>query len=445
MSFGYAMGTKAKNLKFLTSSKFDLFQPIICDEGIVSSHTLNIQCNSQGGPYEFNIEPDPEKWTDITTMLLHGEMEIQKKKSDGTWEQISDSDAVAPVNNIFHSIFSTASIKVMDTDIGETNGMTYPYGAYLQTLLSSNDEVRDTILHSKGFIMDNNDQFDALTLSGGNMSFLLRRNLFKAKKQDFVIPIHNDLMTVKDKLFPPNVKFQVQLKRSADSFCLMTDDSTQEYRVALDKIRLTVDRYAVEPEVNKQYFKGLKESVPTLPFTQNVMKTYTVPQNNNDLSCHNLFFGNRLPDKVLIMLVDQDAFSGSLKKNPYNFKTFQLSEASLLVDSVSEPSQPLTWEEDKDEKDMYFSFLANTGTAPFEMNSVPITLPAYKGGSFLIAFDRTPGRKDSGVTHKMKGGYMSIRMKTKEKLSNNITVIVYASYDSKLEIIDDKAIVSYAT
>ena len=35
-------------------------------------------------------------------------------------------------------------------------------------------------------------------------------------------------------------------------------------------------------------------------------------------------------------------------------------------------------------------------------------------------------------------------MKTREKLDNNITVIAYASYDSKLQIIDDKAVVSYA-
>ena len=42
-------GAKAKNMKFLTSSKFDVFEPIICDKGIISSHTLSIQCNSQGG------------------------------------------------------------------------------------------------------------------------------------------------------------------------------------------------------------------------------------------------------------------------------------------------------------------------------------------------------------------------------------------------------------
>ena len=451
MAFDYSSGAKPKNMKYITPSKFNLFDPIVCDKGIVSSHTLMIQTNSQGGPYEFNIEPDSEKWTDITTMLLHGEMTIQKKLTDGTWRTLGGAENCSPVNNIFHSIFSTATIKVNGTDIGETNGMTYPYGAYLQTLLSSNEEVTDTILNSRGFIMDDDKKFDDTTFvlgdeTAGNKAHFKRGALFKQKKRDFVVPIHNDLMTVKNKLFPPNTKFQVQLKRSAEDFCLMkASDDTDEYRVSLDKLRLTLDRYTVEPEVNRSYFQGLKESVPTLPFTQNVMKTYTVPKDNSDLSCHNLFFGNRLPDKVLVMMVDQQAFSGSAAMNPYNFQTFDLSEASLVVDGVNEPSQPLTWEADKDEMDMYHSFLANTGTEPFEMNSVPISLDQFKGGSFILAFNRIPDKKETGATHKMKGGYMSIRMKTSKKLDKNITVIAYASYDSKLQIVDDKAIVSYAS
>lgn len=432
------MDYKSNTIEYESSSKFDPFAPIVMEKGIVKAHVDEFKTNaSNQTTVEFNIESDPEKWTDITTMTLHGKMGLRVKDTDGSWKFCDTSHKVAPVNNAFQSAFSSVSIKINDTVIGETNGMTYPYGAYLQTLLSHNSDSLKTILKPRLFNRDTPVYFDNVSQNKGWEGRWTEFHEGGRGWEWFHIPIHNDLMTIKDKYLPPNIRLQVTFRRASDSFCLQKNDD-KEYKIVLDNLSLTLDRLEVEPEINKKYFQNLKGSVPTFQFTQNVLKTYTVVKDSVDLSYYNIFFGNRLPDKVYLMMVDQDAFSGSITKNPYNFQHFNFTDAYLKHNSECEPNEPYSF---GSLKRCYQAFLENTGTGSLDLNTVPISLSDYKQGCCILAFNRTPGKKN-GVCH-MKGGQLSINLKTTTGLPNNITVLVYASYDSKLELVEDKAIVSY--
>ena len=68
-----------------------------------------------------------------------------------------------------------------------------------------------------------------------------------------------------------------------------------------------------------------------------------------------MFFGNTLPESVIIFFVDQLAYNGDKSKNPFDFKSLSFNEASLVVNSFNEPSYPYkSTQASKKRLDLYF-------------------------------------------------------------------------------------------
>ena len=112
-----------------------------------------------------------------------------------------------------------------------------------------------------------------------------------------------------------------------------------------------------------------------------------------------------------------------------------MCEASLVVNGVNEPNEMYKLDyENNDVIDLYSSFLENTGIGPFENITHGINLDEYYGGYFILAWDRSP-MKINGLyaPHYIESGSININLKTKTQLKENITILVYATYNSALE------------
>lgn len=433
MDSGTGIGGHSKAFEEMTTSKLDLFSPIVIEKGVEKNHRIIYHpttYSGEDGPIEYSIQPDPDKYIDIQTATLHGKARIQKKTNE-TWGNIANTDKVGLINNGFQGLFSTVVIKANDTEVGDTNPHSYCFSSFLQTLLGAKESCRETFLQQRQFMKETFPANDA-----DDESFEYRNKMAKGGWMQFNIPIHNDLMTA-TRYLPPNTKLTFTFNRSTDNFCLHQKDDN-EYRIELNTPHLSLVKYSVSEKILNHYYKTMKTTIPTIPYTKNVLKTYTVPSGNYDLSNHNLFFGKRLPERVYIMMVKQDAYSGNKKMSPYKFDFFNMKEACLMVNDVSEPSTPYTFDVSNDNTDLYYHFLENTGTSPFEMDSVWITFKEYIKGHFILAFDRSPTKDNGLYTHKMDGGHMGIRIHAKSALDENIQVLVYASYSSKMEFIEDK-------
>ena len=436
MDSGLGIAGHSTSLRSMTSSKLDLFQPLIYENGVTKGYDIEyypITPPTDNGPVEFYIPPDPEKFIHIQTLRLYGDVRSKVKNEDGTWSLTKGHEnKVYLINNYFHSLWSSVSIKMNDTEIGDSGTNSYAYGAYLQTLLGARENCKDTILYSRSFIKDDLQQLDSVDPA---LNKALSKRRINGNLKRMIIPIHNDLMTAETYL-PPNTKLRITLKRTEDNFVIMQGDDF-EYKIDLTNLMLKVRKYDVSEDVKKYYSKLLKTKPPTIAYTKNVMRTYTKPQGDYDLSHHNLFQSSRLPERVYVMMVEQDSFNGNVKKNPFNFQLFNFKEASLVVNDVAEPTNSYKIGQGPI-KDLYFDFLENTGSSPFEMDSVMITKKEYNYGYFILAWDRSPTKDNGLYAHKPEGGTMGIRMVVKKPLENNIMVIVYASYSDRFQFVDDK-------
>ena len=442
MDAGFGIAGHSKSVVEMTTSKLDYWSPLVVENGVKKSYNIEIypQSTSTDGPIDFHLAGDPEKFIDIASLTLHGKLGICKRK-DREWIPIEKTDKVGFINNFYQSLFSCVTVKVNDTEIGDIANSSYPYTSYIQTLLgTSSSQSANYILQERGFIKDK-PEFDGM-ITPTSYAFRKRAEPFhEHKRVDFNIPLHNDLMTA-EKYLPPNTKLSFTLRRSSDNFVLWKPESDKnEYKIMLEDLHMKLKLLEVQHDVMKNHQKMTKESSGLrIKYTQNMLKTFAVPEGSVELKQHNLFFGNRLPDRVYLAFVEQDAYNGNMNKNPYVFENAEMSEASLIVNGVCEPSPPYVYEKGANEKDLYFNFLENTGTSPFEMDSVNVTLEDFNNGYFIIPFDRSPTKDNGLYTNKSDGGNMTINVKCRNPLKKNFMVLVFASYDSALLFVEDRVI-----
>ena len=202
---------------------------------------------------------------------------------------------------------------------------------------------------------------------------------------------------------------------------------------------MSFKRYTPSRIVFEDYFKKLKGGmIPRLPIDRSLIKQYIVGSGNSDLSSFNLIRGDQLPEQVIIGIVEQAAFDGKVSKNPFNFQHFDVREASLIVNGVNEPAELYKLHVDnKNTVDMFANFIENTGISTDD-REFGISIEDYYGGSFLLAWDRTPDKCNRFHRHHMDSGSIDINLKLGTALTTGVFVIVYATYSSDLKIINGK-------
>ena len=135
-------------------------------------------------------------------------------------------------------------------------------------------------------------------------------------------------------------------------------------------------------------------------------------------------------------MVDSTAHSGDIEKNPFNFKHYDCSEASIVVNGIHEPAEGFKIDINAGNYiDLYTDFLLNTGVDN-EDRDLGINLEDYIGGNFFIVFDRSKDKCNRYHRHPHDSGSIDINIRTKSNITDTVTVLVYATYSSEI-IIDD--------
>ena len=93
-----------------------------------------------GGPTEFMLPGTGDAYLNLANTYLL----IRAKVVRGDGTDLAADTQVAPVNNWLHSLFSQADVYINDTLVTPSSN-TYPYRAYVETLLSYGAEAKKTL------------------------------------------------------------------------------------------------------------------------------------------------------------------------------------------------------------------------------------------------------------------------------------------------------------
>ena len=152
-------------------------------------------------------------------------------------------------------------------------------------------------------------------------------------------------------------------------------------------------------------------------------------------SLDNIILG-QLPSRIVVGFVENKAYNGDGKMNPFNFKNFGINFLCLYVDGVQIPSKAIEPDFAREKYvEAYHTLFLGCGIHCIDTGN-QLTRQDYPNGYTLFAFDRTLDILANDLNHwnLIKHGNVRMDVRFANSLTSTINVIVYAEYETVLEI-----------
>ncbi len=414
-------------------SELDIFDVPPTQTSIESSNVIEynpVATISDGTPIEFNVTGTGQDYLDLANTQLCVRAHIVRPNNT----PIDQTDQVGPVNLFLQSLFCEVDVSLNETLVTSSNN-TYPYRAYLETLLSYGPHAKQSQLTSALYYKDVADHFEDANPNDPNAvnDAFIARSEFTANGRvvDMMGCLHSDLF-FQGRYLPSEINMRIRLVRSRDAFCLMSAAGI-EYKVKIVDCKLLIRKVKLSSSIYVAHAKTLEKGNAKYPIRRVICKTFTVPRGNLDITQESLFSG-QLPTRVVIGCVDNEAFNGSYARNPFNFKHFNLSQIKLYLDGQQQTIKPLEPNfANRQYIEAYMSLFSGTGKLQKDEGNY-IAREDYPGGYTLYAFDLTPDLAEEGHFNLVKNGNLRLEMKFAQPLPNTINVIAYSEFENVLQL-----------
>lgn len=428
------------------SSQLDLFavpptQTAIDSCSYADAHPVSsINDNT---PIEFCVSGSGLEYLDVSSTLLYVKAKIVN--ADGT--NLADDAQVGPINLLHHSLFSQVDVKLNESLISSTNN-TYAYRSYIETLLSYGKGAKDSQLGSALYFKDESSKFDDRNpRDAAANSGLKKRTAFfgESKVVDMIGRLHSDIFQ-QDKYIPSEVDLRVRLIRNSDAFCLMATGDALAFKIKIMDCRLFVRKVKLSPSVYMAHAKALEVGTAKYPLRRVVTKTFTVPAGNLDWVHEGIFTG-QCPTRIVLGCVDNDAFNGTHRKNPFNFKHYDMKSIKLYMDGQEKNIRHIHTNYNNDNYILaYQSLFAATGRLHAD-EDLDISRGEFKNGNALYCYDLTSDLAPSDSHFSLvKNASVRCELNFGTALPTAINVIVMGEFENMLEIDKNRNVIyDYAT
>lgn len=420
-----------------TKSEVDLFTvpstQVALDKGQWIDHQP-ISSITSSSPIEYQIV-GTDNYLDLAKTMIFLRLKITK--ADGT--DLDDGEKVAPVNLFLQSLFKQVDLYLNGILITQSTG-TYSYKSMMETLLNYGPSAKQSHLTGSLYYKDTAGSMDvADPTTGGRNVGLKTRYSFTEKSHtvDMFGVLHCDML-FSERLLLNHVDVTFKLTPNAPAFCLMSGEAGPDYKIGIQNAVLKVRSVKVSPTLQLLHLNELKKGTNAkYPIRRVDCKTYTIPTGNPSLYRDDLFNG-QVPKRIVLGMVDSDAFNGSYTKNPFSFKLYEANSVKLNVDGEMIPFQPLnlklTQASQRNFMEAYQTLFSGTGRL-FADSGIDISRQDYNKGYGLIVFDLTPDLcSTSDHFNQRQKGNVSLDIQFSTGLPNAINLVVFGEFESIVEI-----------
>ena len=154
-------------------------------------------------------------------------------------------------------------------------------------------------------------------------------------------------------------------------------------------------------------------------------------------------FQNRIPDRMIVGLLDSRAFNGDVTRDPFCFQKFGLRAIRQMVREEEYPYETLQINQGDVARDAlgYFRFLQASG-AWLKKRGNMVTQEWGKNRNYMLfMFDNVANsRADAHTLTPKQSGDLQLILEFGAAPNTNITVLVYAEFENMLEIDSNGAV-----
>ena len=387
------------------------------------------------GPIEFRIEGNANEYIDANDIQVYVRGKVEKadgKAFDTTKEKVGLTNL--PIASFFRDVALHLGTKQI-----EGGQMNYPYQAYFPTVMQFSPSAQKSHMLTQGWYKDTAGKMDT---DAGNKGYDKRAELMEGGKEfELVGPVFLNFCRQSQFLLSEVDMIMKFLPSEPEFACFSSTDT--KVKVKFEDVRLDVHRYQVNPSVIIGHNHGLKRQNALYPMQHAEVQTYTIPAGNQSYNKDHIF-PDQAPKLLFVAMVENEAYNGSYKKNPYNFQHFGLNKIALFKEGRSVPGLPF---EPDFKTGRYLRDYMNTMNVMKYSNSDEtngLTPYEFANGYTIYAFDLTADN-EAGAEHRqvIKSHDLRLELAFQAALKQSINVVLYCVYDSAIEITELRDVITH--
>ncbi len=215
-----------------------------------------------------------------------------------------------------------------------------------------------------------------------------------------------------------------------------TTSAPREYRVEIVNAVLKEPMVKPTPSMTFGIEHDLTRDTVKYPFERTEVKTAAIPSGMSHWPLENLFLSAH-PERLVVALLPSAAYNGDYSRNPFNFANFKVNYMCLTIDGSCVPSQAFQLDYDNDIfLDSYTSLfsIAPDPRIGRARKLTTIDRGSYKNGYCMYVFNIDGGTQGSQFVSPQNIGLNKLDIRFAERLSEPVTVLLYATYNALLHV-----------
>ena len=237
------------------------------------------------------------------------------------------------MNGLSNTIFKSVTVFINDK-IVESNPF-FNYSSYVK-LLKQLDKTQVDRYGSCGFFYDNNNTegvtnkytADTFKRTPSNIETRLL-NKVKGGKTSLCFPLLLDVSTM-DMYLLDGVDVRIRLELANQDWIIKSSKQNPQFGINISKAKLWVDK--VTPHHNTMI--ALNHAMNTKPveyiFNKTLFKTFVIGNGESSIMIDQPF-GNCIPEKLTMLLVDMKSMAGDPTLNPLYFRHCNLANTHITI------------------------------------------------------------------------------------------------------------------
>ena len=395
---------------------------------------------TDNGPYEFHIPSDPH-FLDLSKNYIFLQLQITRPGGQPLrWDpnaaagQQHNDEKVGPIQMIGKTFFKQVKL-FLGSKLAYDSGDSYAYRTYIETELNSNHEFKTTFLQAAGYEADSPEAHidDNQNEGWGNRCDWFRTQNNQSTVVEFMAPLHVDLFH-QEKYLINQMDTRLELHRNDDTFALMCHGANPRFLIKVVDMKWLVKKVDPAESVTLALETALRKTTVKYPVRRVQIRTMQLEAGRRDTPTSTLFNG-QIPRRMVICLVDNDAFHGTYTKSPFNFKHYNASSIQIIAGGVNYPPNPLVMDFTRNHITRPFVQMYEAlGLAAIQKNNY-LDMSAFAHGKAMYVFDLSPDGSDDSHWELLKEGATTVRMTFTEPIpAGGVKLVALAEFDNLITI-----------
>lgn len=398
-----------------------------------------LQIISRDGPFNYRMFSDSQ-FIDFSRIWFYLETSLEKREPNtGNWVDLgstmpSDDDKhVGPIQNFGSSFIKQLKITINGIEVFNS-GPLYAYRDYISKEFGLGISVRKGLYEANNYFPDDASIGQSNALNNG---FINRGKFWREGGKMCTYSLLNFDLANQNNLFINNTDVQITIYPHKDEFLLLKPDykgifkipkivekekkegdavegeenpkdneeditllgtieNETDYRIKIHAVKIYCTFIDLVQSLQNQIARTLESTPAKYSLRRIELRQLYLTRGQTNLTWN--VFNSVIPRRIMVFLVDNNAFDGSIKMSPFHFQHGNLQSISVEANDLTVPSIPYHFDFKNSDSNYVRSFVDFYEGLDIINQERPIelTLEKYKNGWTGWVFPLSSSHRDIG-------------------------------------------------